>query len=130
MRLAPLIVAALLGAPVASAAGVCAPIGVGFVCAGAIAGTSVGADVVLFVEPVATPSAEWRSAHVVAGPNGAGAALRGSGAATGGPFDAWAGASAAGPYAGSYFCVGLAHYVPSSCGDAVHHAYRAASLLP
>ena len=129
MRLASLVVATLLSVPIAAAAPICAPLLVGSACAEATAGTSVGLDLFLFLAPGVSPD-EWRSAHVAAGPGGAGAALHGYGASTSGPLELWAGASGAGPYGGAYFCVGLAPYVPAACGDPLSHVFRIASLVP
>lgn len=114
----------LLAAPGAFAASVCSPYVLARACFSVNVGTAADVDAYLV-----TPT-DWRSAHASAGPAGAGAGAHGSGMATSGPLDVYAGASPAGPYAGAYFCIGVRPYTPVSCDDVLGHARRIQSLLP
>jgi len=125
MRALPLVLAvALFATPGAAAAGVCIPFGWGLVCANAEAGNAVAADV--FVGTFA----DWRSAHLVASPSGAGAAAHGYGVLTAGALDVYVGASPAGPYADAFFCTPSVLWSPGVCDSALGHARRVAPLLP
>lgn len=124
---AAIVLTALLASPGVAAGPICLPFILGAACvAPIVAPDAVGGDAFLIYAPLLAPY-EWRSAHAVAGPYGAGAAVRGAGSSTGGPFDVWLSVSTGGAQADAYNCLHYPPLIPSSCMTATQ---RARSLAP